>query len=337
MWPRCLRPKSSPERRKLYAGEGYNSLFTYCVEALGFSEDETCNRTGAVRAVLEYPLVLEMLEARSITMTTARLLYPHLKAHADPCAVLRSAAGKTRREVEHIIAVLSPKLDVPTSIRRVPTSTLIPPAVAGPRAEAHPVPISPPRSDAQAQVAALSADRFRLQVTISGSAVEKLQRAQDMLSHALPSRDAAVVLERALDLLLEELARRRYATTDKPRAAATEPADAGSRHIPAAVKRAVWTRDRGSCAYVGPSGHRCGTRRFLEFHHRHPFALGGPPTVENVALRCAQHNRYEAQVDFGRIARPGTGKRTDGLSFAASMDNNGLTGLPLLRQRITTD
>jgi hypothetical protein len=47
-----------------------------------------------------------------------------------------------------------------------------------------------------------------------------------------------------------------------------------SRYIPAAVKRAVWARDQGRCAFVGTTG-RCGETGFLEFHHRVPYAEGG--------------------------------------------------------------
>jgi hypothetical protein len=37
----------------------------------------------------------------------------------------------------------------------------------------------------------------------------------------------------------------------------------------------------------------------LEFDHRVPFAWGGPPTVENVALRCRRHNQHRALELFG--------------------------------------
>jgi hypothetical protein len=292
------------ERRRLWAEEGYSSLFMYCVEVLGFSEDETCNRTGAVRAVIAYPVVLDMLEARSLTMTAARLIHPHLDGHPDPGQVFAAAAGKSRREVEKLIASLSPRPDAPTTIRRLPAPHPSAPllTVPPPPAQAKPVPPAPP-----AAVAPLSPDRFRLQVTISGAAVEKLELAQDLLSHALPSGDAAAVLERALDLLLEDLLRRKFAATDDPRDGRA-PA-AGSRHIPARVKREVFLRDRGRCAFVGRSGHRCRERRFLEFHHREPFAFGGPPTVENICLRCRTHNQHEAEADFGRRVRPGTDGR----------------------------
>lgn len=68
----------------------------------------------------------------------------------------------------------------------------------------------------------------------------------------------------------------------------------------AEVKRAVWLRDLGCCAYVGPNGHRCQERGFLEFHHVRPFEVGGEATIENIPLRCGRHNRYEAKVYFRR-------------------------------------
>jgi hypothetical protein len=299
------------ERRRLWAEEGYSSLFTYCVEVLGFSEDETCNRIGAARAVIEYPVVLGMLEGRTLTMTAARLIHPHVKGHADPAKVFAAAAGKSRREVEKLIVSLSPQPDAPTTIRKLPTPQPAVPAVSTPASgsttAALPTVTAKPATPS-AEVAPLSPDRFRLQVTISGEAVEKLELAQDLLSHAVPSGDAAAVLERALDLLLEDLLRRKFAATEDPRDGRATAG--GSRHIPAAVKRAVYRRDRGRCAFVGRSGHRCHERRFLEFHHREPFAFGGPPTVANVSLRCRTHNQYEAEVDFGRRIRPGTDGRT---------------------------
>jgi len=73
----------------------------------------------------------------------------------------------------------------------------------------------------------------------------------------------------------------------------------GSRYIPKAVKRAVWFRDRLQCAFVSASGVRCGEEEFLELHHIHPYALRGPATVSNMALRCRRHNIYEAELVFG--------------------------------------
>ena len=72
-----------------------------------------------------------------------------------------------------------------------------------------------------------------------------------------------------------------------------------SRHVPREVKRAVWARDAGQCAFVSLTGRRCTERTFLEFHHIQPYAMQGPATVANISLRCWRHNQYEAELIFG--------------------------------------
>ncbi len=72
-----------------------------------------------------------------------------------------------------------------------------------------------------------------------------------------------------------------------------------SRYISVAVRREVWDRDGGRCAFVGSNGKRCGSRERLEFHHLVPHARGGEATAEWIELRCRPHNLYEARLDFG--------------------------------------
>ena len=86
-----------------------------------------------------------------------------------------------------------------------------------------------------------------------------------------------------------------------------------SRYIPKAVKRAVWYRDRGQCAFVATSGQRCIEKEFLELHDIHPYALRGSATVGNIALRCRRHNAYEAELVFGA---PVTAGRSEEASMA---------------------
>ena len=152
----------------------------------------------------------------------------------------------------------------------------------------------------------LAQDRYLLRVTVSRETHDKLRRAQALLRHAVPSGDEAQILDRALTLLVEDLERRRFADTSRPR-----PMPEGgsrSRHIPATVRRAVWKRDAGQCAFTGSEG-RCSETNVLEFHHVDPYAVGGPSTVDNIELRCRAHNAYEARLFFGgaivREARAG--------------------------------
>ncbi len=82
----------------------------------------------------------------------------------------------------------------------------------------------------------------------------------------------------------------------------TEPPDAAherSRYIPAPIRRAVAERDEYQCTFAEPGGRRCSSRYRLEYHHLDAFARGGAHSADNLTLRCAGHNVYQARLDFG--------------------------------------
>jgi 5-methylcytosine-specific restriction endonuclease McrA len=135
-----------------------------------------------------------------------------------------------------------------------------------------------------------------VQFTVNRQTHDKLRRVQDLLRHAVPDGDPAEIFDRALTLLVEHLERTKLASVKRPRP--SRPTVAESRHIPSAVKRAVWERDGRRCAFAGAEG-RCAERGFLEFHHVVPYASGGPATEENIQLRCRAHNQFEADQLFG--------------------------------------
>ena len=299
--------------REVYLQEGHGSLFAYCRDVLALSEAEAYTRIEVARAARRFPVILELLEAGSATLTTVRLLGPHLTSdnHRD---VLESARGKKRALVEEIAARLAPVPDVPPSIRKLPPPRFFAPrpAEAQPPRGSHEIPLAPlppPPARAWATVAPLSPDRYRVQITIGGDTLEKLRLAKDLLRHSIPSGDDALVFDRALTALLTDLAKKKFAAAETPQPSrGTAP---GSRHVPAEVKRAVFMRDLGRCAFVATSGRRCGERGFVEFHHVRPFAAGGETTVANVQLRCRAHNAYEARAYFdpGHSPHAGGGPR----------------------------
>lgn len=154
------------------------------------------------------------------------------------------------------------------------------------------------RHEVEQQVAALNPDApdlVTLRVRVSRETYNKLRRAQDLLRHSVPDGDVAEVLDRALTLLVHDVERKKLAQVARPRRPLKAPAGKG--RIPAAVRRLVNQRDGGRCAFVGTRG-RCPETGFLEFHHLIPDADGGPPTAENIELRCAAHNRYEGDQAF---------------------------------------
>jgi hypothetical protein len=148
---------------------------------------------------------------------------------------------------------------------------------------------------------------------------ERLREAQDLLGHAVPSGDLAQVFDRALILLVADLKRRKFAATRRP--VRGRPAAEDARKPVAEVRRGATARDGGRCAFVAKDGHRCGERRFLEFHHIQPYAAGGRATLDNIQLRCRAHNGYEVDRFFG------PGKRFSRESAADGTRSGTSTGL----------
>jgi hypothetical protein len=312
------------DARRLYLGEGCSSLFTYCTQVLHLSEHAAYGRIEAARAARRFPRILELLADGAITLTTVGLLATHL-TDANCVELLNSARHKSKREVEHLVAQIHPRPDMPSSVRKLPAAKTLAPAQTaeslgdepsasvGSRQDSHELSVAL-QPTPKALAVPLAPERYKIQFTVGRETFEKLRRAQDLMRHSVPNGDPAALFDRALTVLLAELERGKLAAASRPRgnrpsavatlaeAAAEAEAPAArrrrSRHIPAAVKRAVWTRDGGRCAFVGHSS-RCTETGFLEFHHVVPYAAGGPAVVENIELRCAAHNAYEAEAYFG--------------------------------------
>jgi hypothetical protein len=140
--------------------------------------------------------------------------------------------------------------------------------------------------------------------TGSDELVAKLEHCRDLMSHANPSRDLAVVVERALDLLLADLEKSRLARTTRPRPAssgfvADVPVVEPSR-ITNAVRRRVFERDGLQCTFVSASGRRCEASAFLELDHAEPKGLGGGNGAANLRVLCRAHNQLAAERVYGR-------------------------------------
>jgi hypothetical protein len=316
------------DARRLYLGAGKSSLFTYCRDVLKLSEDAAYNRVEAARACRLFPQILDRLVDGSLTVTSVRLLARHLTGE-NHHGLLAAAAHSSKRAVEELIARRFPKPETPSSVRKVPERTqsrapIAPqqpvtepaPAVSAPGTTIlAPAPVlvapetagqRPAAPTHRAVVKPLAAERYEIRFTASGATRDKLKVAQDLLRHAIPSGDVAAIFDRALSELIEAHSRRKMAVVRRPaKVRAVRPAVDDSRHVAAEVKRVVWVRDAGRCAFVGTSGHRCSERAFLEFHHVVPYAVGGKATVANVQLRCRAHNGYEADVFFGIDRRNG--------------------------------
>ena len=314
-------------RPSLYAARGHGSLFTYCTDVLGLSEDATCTRIAAARAGRRFPVILDLLASGAVSLTAVRMLRPHLTPENHE-AVLARASGRSLREIEALIAELAPRPDVPTSVRKLPepaARTLDLPAVSTvENGRVSPPIASPITSPARRPVIAATApERYRVQFTLGKESHDRLRRLQTLLRREIPDGDAGAIVERALALLLEKVEKSKFAATSRPLSPrairrGTDPTRLPdeartpvvlSRDLPNAVQRGSWRRDDGRCAFVSKDGVRCKERAFLEFHHIVPYARGGRATIDNISLRCRRHNQYEAELVFGPRERLASGDR----------------------------
>jgi 5-methylcytosine-specific restriction endonuclease McrA len=322
---RLIAALAELDARRLYLGEGCSSLFTYCTQVLNFSEHAAYLRIEAARAARKWPVVLGLLAEGALHLTAVSLLAPHLTPdNLEP--ILAAARHKSKREVEEIVAALRPQRAVPASVRKLPAAQAPAPTLAVnqlPQARAGDTRTTVPDNQLPQPACArrknddvvkpLAPERYKVQLTISRETRQMLREAQDLLRHQIPDGDLATIFERALTLLLTELRRTRYGAVNRPRVTS---ACGTSRHVPASVKRAVWERDQGQCAFVGAVG-RCTERGFLEYHHRVPYADGGATSAANIELRCRAHNAYEAELWFGRCEEEDRVRETRA-SFATS-------------------
>jgi hypothetical protein len=297
---------------------------------LRLSEDATCNRIQAARACRDFPVILEALASGAMSLTSVRILRPHLTPENHE-AVLARARGRSRREIEALVAELAPRPDVPSSVRKLPTAMPAPtlmPAVTLPAthveaatfASPEPAPpvgsLSAPPTTRRPIIETTSPERYRVQFTIGKESHDKLRRVQALLRREIPDGDPGAIFERALTLLLEKIEKTKLGGTAQPRPRPIRPGADRQRDIPSHVQRAVSQRNGGQCAFVSKGGHRCTERTFLEFHHILPYALGGLATVENISLRCRRHNQYEADLIFGPRGTSVVRETTDGRSAA---------------------
>jgi 5-methylcytosine-specific restriction endonuclease McrA len=299
------------DARKLYVPAGYSSMHAYCVDELRLSEDAASKRIHAARAARRFPALLYALAEGRLHLGAVCLLAPHLTP-GNVRMLTEAATHKRKSEIEEWLALRFPIPEVPARVRAVPNTAEDSVALAGFNSQLAPRTVGTDSSGAAgvldehapghvggAQAQAQS--RVRFQILITKSVHEKLRYAQELLSHAVPTGDTSQVFERALDVLITQLEKRKLGSTTRRlrRVRSTSESRPRSRYIPAQVRRAVWERDEGRCTFVSASGTRCKARRFLEFDHVDPVARGGGATVDRIRLRCRAHNQYEAERSFG--------------------------------------
>lgn len=249
------------ERRKLYAEEGYSSLFRYLVETLGYAESCALKRIQIARKASRHPRLIEYLDGR-ISLTAMSKLCPFLNADNIE-TLLEECVKKSVAQVERVIVRHFPKADIKDRVRR----SAIP----------------------------LSIDRVHVSFSASTEFSEKLERLRALLSHRYPAGKLEDLLGDAVDVLLAKLEPKQIVV-----ARCAKPKRLENRHIPRRIRDEVATRDGRKCTYVSHNGKSCGETAFMQVDHILPWAWGGAHRVDNLRILCGTHNRLMATKYFMR-------------------------------------
>ena len=295
------------DERRAYLPRAYPSMHAYCVGHLHFSEDSAWKRIQAARGVRAVPAMLDAIADGRLHLSAVIALAPHV-TRENAAERIAAASHRTLAEVRGLVTAWS------ASETGVDGAPLLEALAAGASVLANFTKMSPeldsnPVTPEELSVrpnlgteTVLAPTRRPVTHLFDDETLALLEELRNLLAHQVPSGDPAEVLKLCMREKLTRIQRRRCGASADARAhhvAAARMPLADARHIPGEVRREVWDRDAGACTFESDRGHRCGSRRFVEFDHVIPIARGGVSTADNLRLRCRAHNQFEARRVFG--------------------------------------
>jgi hypothetical protein len=278
------------DRRRLYLVAGFPTLFAWLTTAMRMSNASAFRRATAARLVTTYPSILAALRNGRVSLNKVCALREAFTAD-NVDQLLRRAAAMTEREVEELASRMTGR----PLTRPLRDSIIIIPSPA-PDPNSH-------CDDLASVTEANSPDegarpvQQRITISVGPEFLQLLDEVRAALSHSHPNASVEALLGACMKAMLTQKARKVRAEVKRPRPPTSK--NPKGRHVPAAVRRAVWKRDDARCTFVSASGRRCGATSRLQLHHRIPFARGGRATVENLTLLCRQHNDLAARQEYG--------------------------------------
>lgn len=300
------------DSRPACQNRGYSSVFAYLTRHLGYSECDAMRRVRAARAARSYPSILRMLAEGELHLVGVAMLQPLLTS-VNHESLLRKAAWRSTREIERLVAEISPACADPRDrIRALPVSSKPcepaavpaanrPSSAAAENAAAKNGFVLLPELDIAAapEAKTLGVERRVLFTFTANEEIRGLfEQARDLLRHRFPAGGMNEIIGEALRRLVAQERPGLGSASKRKRAPRSE---SNRRRIPRRVEDEVWRRDGGRCAFIGSGGVRCGETAWLELDHVVPFALGGrSDEPANVRLLCRAHNQSEARRIFGK-------------------------------------
>jgi 5-methylcytosine-specific restriction endonuclease McrA len=257
---------------KLFLEMGYQSLFRYCTEALGYSEASAYRRIEAVKVMRAVPEVKEKLNSGALNLTTVAIAQTFFKTNQatveEKKVAIQKIEGCSKREAEKTLAQLFA--------------------------------VAPPEKKEKIH---FHREEATLQIVLPQEVLEKLDRIKSLRSHKNPNMSYAEVIADICEIVLKKIdpAEKTIASEKTSSISAPNVTAAGknrhskklnSRYISTKLKSAIWQRDRGQCTFIDTkTGQRCSSKHLLQIDHETPLFFGGETARQNLRLLCHSHHR----------------------------------------------
>lgn len=279
--------------RRIAEKRAYSSLFVYCVKELRWAEGETARRIQVARRAKTFPLLFRALKRGLLSLSAAALLCPYL-TRKNYSSVVKRAYGRKSRDIEAFVATLAPRPEPKESARFLGI-----PAAVAPVPEHAPQELPAAEASASQGVMPIVPQRVLFSFTADEGLLAEVERAKALLRNKFGDPGFEEVFVEAVRSLLEKIDPERRVVRER-QPSLSQPGAARRRQPPAWVKRAVWRRDRGHCAFRSAEGRRCESTAGIQYDHILPWALGGrSDDPANIRLLCRTHNRLEARRSLG--------------------------------------
>jgi hypothetical protein len=204
------------ERRRLFSGLKYKSLYDYAIRDLGYPEDQAARRISAMRLMKEIPSIAGKIANGSLSLTNLCLAQTFFRrekkvsqkkySSAEKLEVLQKLENKSTRAAKKIVLQISPEAF--------------------------------PKED---QIKPVSEDLSEIRFVVDEALLEKIQKLKGLLAHSHPNIGMADLVNMLCDLGIQKLDPAQKKSSAAPRVPESK----------AATKREIWKRDFSQCRNCG--------------------------------------------------------------------------------------
>lgn len=296
------------ESQNIHLEMGYESIFAFLVQHLGYSESAAQRRSAAMRLIQKAPEISDKLQTGSLNLTQVAELERVTRQMpiAKISEVIPKIENKNTRQTQQIIAH---EFDL-TAIQHESTRT---------------------QKD----------ESVRLQITLTKEQYELFKKAGDLLSHIKPGATHAEVItmlaqkfvkqklgivvsidssseaESSKTIVAKEVCEKHLVNTVDDQNTAVTAIDQGNsfknvntkntaataikfnkrKQISIKTRRVLLKKAQHQCEFVSSDGKRCQAHSLLEIDHIRPVSIGGKNNLQNLRIYCRAHNQGRNQVE----------------------------------------